>query len=101
MVRQDLSAAALSGTVEVTDGSLAYSDIEVAGHAVLAVDVVAAQELDTLTSNLVSEADVAAVEGHAELLIFLHLIELTQESDNLVMFGRFSLSFSPGDFIRT
>ena len=71
MVGEDLSGAALSGTVEVTDGSLSYPHIEVARHAVLAVDVVAAQELDTLTSNLVSEADVAAVKGYAELFIFL------------------------------
>ena len=95
LVRQDLSTAALSGTVEVADGSLCYPDTEVAGHAVPAVDVLAAQELNTLAANLVSQADITAVQRNIELLISLHLIELTQESDNFLMFGLISLGFSP------
>ena len=93
LVGEDLSGAALGGTVEVGDRPLSYPDYEVGGHAVLAVDVVTAQELQALPSNLhssvrparylsqtnlVSEANVTAVERHAEPLILLHLIEFPQ-----------------------
>ena len=94
LVGEDLSGALVRGTVEVTDRSLSYPDSEVTRHAVLAVNVVTAQELDTLSShlqgcsqltrnvrirtNLVSEANITAVEREAEFLILLHLIEFPQ-----------------------
>ena len=52
LIGQDLGGALVRGTVEVTHRSLSYPDGEVTRHAVLAVDVLTAQELDTLTSHL-------------------------------------------------
>ena len=76
---QSLDITACGGADQGGNCSTADFLSEIGTHTIPTVDMLTAHKLETLAASPVTEADLAGEQGHAELLLHLHVVELPEQ----------------------